>query len=175
MKRFANDLIGCELVAFQEKATAGKIDDVIIDPNTGAVLGFGFKFQRERKVIPINEVRTFGPDFVIINSAESISEPEDVIRISEALALEAPIIGEKVETESGQKLGEVSDYTIELSKMGLDKLYVRPSMGLNFLVTDLIISAKNIIEIQKKKIIVTDSYARSKKSALGIIPTPAID
>jgi sporulation protein YlmC with PRC-barrel domain len=122
------------------------------------------------KVVPASEIRGSGKDFLLIKDYESLTEPEDVVRIKAALEINPKIIGAKVETKSGQHLGKVNDATINFKLMCLERLYVSPASLLEFLAKDLIISAKNIIEIQKDKIIVSDTYATTKEKTAIITP-----
>lgn len=117
------------------------------------------------------EIKGFGEDFVMINDLKSISETDDVIRIKTALETGSKIIGAKVETESGQKLGRVTDATIDLKFGALERLYVNVIPLISFLSKDLIISAKKIIEIQKNKIIVSDEFAKEKVKKMAAMPS----
>lgn len=175
MKKFATDLIGSDILAYEERVRIGKVEEIIIDPLSGNLLGLSSIIRNKKVVIPINEIRSFGPSFILTNGIDSISGPEEVIRIKEALSFGAKIINEKVETESSQKLGRATNYTIDINSLRLDKIYVTVGTGLKFLSSDLIIPNKNIVEIQKKKIIVTDLYAKAKKPAVNMSPSPVIE
>lgn len=67
------------------------------------------------------------------------------------------IIGLKVETKSGQKLGRVNDFELEEASMNLKKIYVRPhSYVKGFAAGNLIIDRNSIISISTEKIVVED-------------------
>lgn len=175
MKIFASDIIGYKIITFHNSFEAGVVQSLIIDSENGQFLGIEFIYEKKIKVIPLSEILTFGNSFLIIKDASSISEIEDVVKIEKALSINAPIFNERVETESGQKIGKVSNYTIDLSKMYLDKLYVAPNVSINLFASELIIPLTNIIEIQKKKIIVSDKYIKVKKPFFDIKPAPVIE
>lgn len=155
----------------------GEVSGCIIDPKDGAFLGVKIldSVGRQPKVIPTNEIKGFGPDIVLVKDMRSLSEPKDVIRILEALAVDPIIIGSKVETECGQKLGIVEDATINLKVLALERLYVRPRGPFGFFAEQLLISAKKIIEIRRNKIIVSDEFAKvdiKKVAKAAFVPTP---
>lgn len=177
MVKLISDIIGTKVLLFQERSIVGEVAGCIIDPKDGAFLGIKIisEVERKSKVIPENEIKGFGPDIVLVKDMRSLSEPEDVVRIGEALKIDPKIIGEKVETECGQKLGTVEDATINLQLLALERLYVRPKGILNFFAEQLIIPAKKIIEIKKDLIIVSDEFAKAeaKKVAKAVaIPAP---
>lgn len=155
----------------------GEAAGCIIDSKDGAFLGIKIisTVEKQPKVIPSNEIKGFGPDFVLVKDMQSLSEPEDVVRIKEALLIDPIIIGSKVETECGQKLGRVEDATLNLKLSALERLYVHPRGFLNFFATSLIISAKKIIEIKRDLIIVSDEFVKveaKKVAEAAIVPAP---
>lgn len=177
MVKLISDIIGSKLLLFQERVLLGEITGCIIDPKDGAFLGLKIidSIEKSPKVIPLNEIKGFGPDFVMIKDMKSLSEPSDVVRIEKALKIDPRIIGEKVETECGQKLGKVEDATIDIKFSSLGRLYVRPKGIFSFFAKQLIIPAKKIVEIKKNLIIVSDEFAKveaKKVTKAVLVPTP---
>jgi uncharacterized protein YrrD len=173
MVRFISDIIGSQVLLFQERAHVGPAKEVIIDPNDGSFLGIVVfdPIERKKKVVPASEIKGSGKNFLLIKDYDSISEPEDVIKIQSALEINPKIIDARVETQSGQYLGKVGDATVNFKMMCL---YVHPNSFIKFLAKDLIIPAKKIIEIQKNRIIVSDEFVtiRETKAAISAIPIP---
>ena len=67
------------------------------------------------------------------------------------------LIGIKVETRSGQHLGQVRDFEVDTEALAIQKFYVRPSGIVKGLVGgDLIINKNSILSINEEKIIVED-------------------
>lgn len=176
MVRFVNDIIGSQVILFQERAHVGPVRDVIIDPGDGSFLGITVydPIEKRDKVVPSMEIKGSGKNFLLIKDYESITDPDDVVKIKAVLPINPKIIGARVETQSGQYLGKVTNATINLKLLALEKLYVASSSLLKFLSEDLIISAKKIIEIQKTKIIVSDEFVKvgEKKSVFSALPVP---
>lgn len=175
MVKFFTDLIGSNVLLFQEKAQVGPAADVIIDPENGAFLGISVldPVEKKKKVIPASEIKGVGDKFILARDFKSLTEIEDVIRVKKTLDEKIEILGSKVETESGQKLGKVENATIDLKLLCLEKIYVNPPLSISFLSKQLIIPSSKIIEIQKKKIIVTDEFAKEKKKVAMVATAPA--
>jgi sporulation protein YlmC with PRC-barrel domain len=129
MVRFISDIIGSQVLLFQERAHVGPAKEVIIDPNDGSFLGIVVfdPIERKKKVVPASEIKGSGKNFLLIKDYDSISEPEDVIKIQSALEINPKIIDARVETQSGQYLGKVGDATVNFKMMCLEKLYVHPN------------------------------------------------
>lgn len=162
MIKFLSDLIGANVVLYQEQAKVGPISDVVFSPADGALLGFFCldPVSGLEKVVPSNEIQSFHQGYVVISGYDSMSMPNEVIRIEQALAEKPKIIGARVYTQSGQYLGKVHEATINLDFLCLDHLYVNPPFSFSFLAKDLLISAKKIVEFQHNKIIVSDELIK---------------
>jgi sporulation protein YlmC with PRC-barrel domain len=176
MIRFIRDIIGSQVLLFQEKAHVGPAREVIVSPDDGSFLGIVVfdPINRKNMVVPAVEIKGSGKDFLLICDYDSLTEPDDVVKIKAALEINPKIVGAKVETMSGQYLGKVSDATIDFKLMCLERLYVAPASFIQFLAKDLIIPAKKIIRIEKEKIIVSDEFVTesAKKPAIAAIPVP---
>lgn len=177
MVKFFTDIIGSTVLLFQERAQIGPAADVIVDPVDGAFLGISVldSVEKRKKVVPASEIKGFGPGFILIRDFKSLTEIEDVVRIKKVIEEDIKIIGSRVETESGQKLGKVENATIDLKLLALERLYVNPPLSISFLSTQLIIPSAKIIEIQKKRIIISDEFAKAKKKIAAAQTAAAIE
>lgn len=177
MIRMISDIVGSNVILFQEKAKAGEVKELIIDCKDGAFLGLTVfdPIKRKDQVIPSSEITGTGKGFIMARDYNSLSEYDDVVKIKESLLNNPKIIGAKVETESGQKLGKVTDATIDFRLLSLERLFVASSSLVSFLSSDLIIPAKKIIEIKKNKIIVSDKYLKVPSKKVAKLALPALD
>ena len=175
MVRLISQIISSPVILFQEMARVGEISQVIIDPKDGAFIGLevlikvGFK-----KYIPISEIKGMGDGMVMIKDINSFSEPDEVIKIKKVLKNAPLVVGSRVITEEGQRIGKVNDATLNLDLLALEKLYVTPVMSIRALSKDIIIPAKDIIKINQKDIIIK-SDPRSKVSQDLPNMAPAVD
>ena len=169
MIRFTTDIIGAEILLKAENARLGPVLDLVFSPDDGSVLAFVCydPIAKRRRVFAPAAVRRLVEDRILIDGYDSLVDAEDLIRLREAKKVGAKIIGEKVITESGQKLGKVATATVRTDVWRLERLYVDPA---NFLASQLLIPAAKIIKIEKKIIYVTDEYARIRAPRVQVAP-----
>lgn len=174
MIKLASQIVNANIILFQEKAKLGTVKEVVIDPNDGGFLGIlvDDPLSKKTKSIPASEIKGMGSGFVMVKDLGSLSDLDEVIKIQKAIEYGAKIFGEKVETELGQKLGKVEDFTVSLKYLSLDKLYVSAGKYISIFAKELIIENSKIVKIEKNKIIVSDEFVKSAeaKSALNVVP-----
>src|SRR5512143_3634000 len=124
---------GLPVITMAEGKQIGKIDDLVIDPEGKAVgwlrLHSGGMIGGERLWVPAAAVHGVGEDAVTINAEADARTPADA---PEALALvkaRRGVIGSKVLTESGERVGEVRDYEFDPTTFALTSLSVPPAMN----------------------------------------------
>ena len=73
------------------------------------------------------------------------------------------IIGMMVETKSGENLGKVESFNLEVESQSVLEYKIKPSSLVTGLIKeDLIISRGQVIEITNKKMIVDDNVVKNK-------------
>lgn len=174
MVKLISQLIGAKIILFQERARIGEVIDLLIDPKDGAFVGLEIIEERENKYkyIPPSEIKGLGQGFVMVKDLNSLSEEEDVIKIKEVLSCRPEIIKSKVYSEDGEFIGRVVDATINFKLSALEKIYVTPKMSIKFFSENLVISAKQIVEIKKREIIVKNGKRKVKESKFAPVVTP---
>lgn len=93
---------------------------------------------------------------MVIDGVDDLVGPEDIVKISKILALNFNLIGLKVETKKGSKLGKVLDYTFTDNDFVVQQIIVKRPTIKAFIDPELTISRKEIVEITDYKIIVKD-------------------
>jgi len=147
---------GLPVITMAEGKQIGKIDDLIVDPERKAVswlrLHSGGMLGGERLWVSTEAVHGVGADAVTINAEADARAPADA---PEALALvkaKRGIIGSKVMTENGERVGEVRDYEFDPDTFALTSLSVPP--GMNVVGDILMIPGDKVLTIGKDMIVV---------------------
>jgi sporulation protein YlmC with PRC-barrel domain len=116
-----------------EGKQVGKIDDLIVDPERKAVSwlrlhsgGIGM-LGAARLWVPAEAVHGVGEHAVTINSEADARSAGDVPGAFALGKAKRGIIGSKVMTENGQRLGEVRDYEFDPHSFALTSLSVSPA------------------------------------------------
>lgn len=148
---------GLPVIAMAEGKQVGKVDDLVIDPDRKAVswlrLHSGGLLGGERLWVSVEAVHGVGEDAVTINAEADARAPADA---PEALALvkaKRGVIGNKVITENGERLGEVRDYEFNPETFALTSLSVPP--GMNVVGEILTIPGDKVLTIGEDVIVVS--------------------
>lgn len=131
----------------------------IINPNNLKIEGFYCQDRMDRKkqlVLLYQDIRDVIPQGFVVNDYDVLSEPGELVRLQEVLALNFDLLGKQVITASGDKVGKVSDYSTEVTTMFVQKIYVSQSVFKNLMGGNLGIDRTQIVEITNKRIIVHD-------------------
>jgi sporulation protein YlmC with PRC-barrel domain len=132
----------------------GLTSSAIIDPENLNILGYTVEGPALRNksetgnILDVNDVRELGAEGLIINSADVLVHREDVIRIDEVMKLNFNLVGLKVVTKDGKKIGKVVDYTFDSNSFMIYQLIVqRPVSFAAFSDPQLTINRSQIVEI----------------------------
>ncbi|KKR18453.1 MAG: PRC-barrel domain protein [candidate division CPR2 bacterium GW2011_GWC1_41_48] len=153
------------IFSIREGVSIGQIEEIIINPDNGRVLGFKLikTHVRERNILTVGDIREINPDVMIIDDSQNLATENEVIKIAEILKEKIKWIGLKVETDLGRKLGRVEDLALDTKTMNLTRIYT--SGGIikeTFSLEKIIIPAHKIISISPKVVIVEDDYIKTK-------------
>jgi len=166
MLKLASTIIGLPIKNIRDGLNLGEVRDFVVDPVDGEILAISLKphLFSSLKIISLIDIREINPEMVIVDSSDVLSEPEEVIRVKEVLGSGIKILKNKVVTESGQKLGEVYDFTFDLIEKELSRIYVKGNFIKELLsLSELIIPKEKIIKITPKAIYVEDGVIGVKE------------
>ena len=134
----------------------GKITEVVINIETGTIVGFLLGSKGNHVIAP-NDVILWD-QHIIIHDIDDILETEEIIKVKKALEKNIPIIHNSVVTKSGVYLGKVYDFAINPKLFVMTKIIVAKSLLGLFPYDEKIIAHQDILEIKKDTIIVKDPY-----------------
>lgn len=172
MQKLSSEFNRTVIISRKEHAILGTLSDVIIHPRdkraVGMVLDIGKKGDI-KAVFNTSDVVGVGTNFIMIESADNISPPDEIIRLKEILDLGIELNGSKVVDEDGRHLGKVRDWSVDLKAMQLSRLYVVSSNWIKALSQDLIISRGNVVRIEKGRVIVSGGSLKLKESTKSAV------
>lgn len=164
----ANKLIGAPILSMQASGAIGRIAEPIIDPDTLKIIAFraeGPVIDRTANILTASSIREYSTFGVVIDSVDELVSSDDVVKIAKILELNFNLIGLKVETKKGSKLGKITDYTVTSDDFTVQQLIVKRPAIKSLIDPELTIHRKEIIEITDYKIIVKDEEKTIKKKA----------
>ena len=147
-------MIGGRVLSLHVGGQVASIRDAVIDPEDLHILAYtlsGPIIQNDPDVGDIlvtDDIREVNMDGSIIDSTDIFVNREDVIRIDEVMKLNFNLIGLKVVTKAGKKIGKVIDYTFDSQSFMIYQLIVQRPVGF-IAINDpqLTINRSQIIEI----------------------------
>jgi uncharacterized protein YrrD len=176
MYAMASQMEALPVISLQTGEAVAEACQPIIDIASLEILAFQCESSQRRRpvVLMARDVRQLASDCIIIDNEDELANPEDIVRLQSMIALSYNPLEKPVVSDTGRKLGNVDDYTINLETNRIQKLHVRQSMFRSWLGATLIIDRTQIIEITAKKITVRDSTVKANLMQSEPIPeTPS--
>lgn len=176
MYAIVSQLKNLPIVSLQTGQTVATTAEPLINPDNLEVLAMwtqpaGPAYRSGRRgsqpaVVLMRDIRQLATNAVLIDHEGAIGDPAEIVRLAPILEQKFHLPGCAVVSQSGQRLGKVEDYTINLQTHLLQKLYVRRPFYASFIRQDLIIDRGQIIDVKPGKVTVADSTI--KKPALAV-------
>ncbi|MDP4038671.1 MAG: PRC-barrel domain-containing protein [bacterium] len=165
-----NKMINLPIISIRSSSRIGETTDFLIDEKNLKIAAAEINSGKTKKYLLFSDIRNYDSTKILVNSIESLGEKSDMIRLGDLINNQFKLIGAKVETISGKKLGKVGNFSFEFSDGYIYKIYVGQNILKNILKTNLIIDRDDIIEVTKDKIIVRDAVVRSSGKVKAVLP-----
>jgi sporulation protein YlmC with PRC-barrel domain len=111
----------------------------------------------EQMVLMAHDIRQYATDCFIVDDEEELTEPGDIVRLDDKLRIQYSPIGKCVFADTGRKVGNVEDYSINLETSRVQRLFIRQPLLRAWFSSLLIIDRTQIIDITPDRITVLDS------------------
>lgn len=130
----------------------------LINPNNLKIEGFYCQEEKGHKplILLSQDVRDIMPQGLVINDLDVLTDPEDLVRLKNIIAINFEILGKPVVTTSKEKIGKVSDYSVETESLFIQKIYVTQSLFKSFGGGNLGVDRTQIVEITRKAVVIHD-------------------
>jgi sporulation protein YlmC with PRC-barrel domain len=169
MLQLSASLVPCPVLSLRAGGPIADTTGAIINPNNLKVEGFHcHTTDRQDLVLLYQDIRDVIPQGMVVNDADVLAEPDELIRLRETLELNFELIGKPVFTPDGNKVGKVADFATEVTTMYVQKLYVTRSLLKSLASSNLGIDRTQIIEITPEKIIINDLHGTVPAQASAV-------
>ena len=162
-------LLNMPVLSVQESGKIGIISNTIVDPDTLKIIAFRVKGALGPdggNVLDANSIREYSEFGLVIDAADELVKDDDIVKIKNVLELNFSLLGLKVETKKGSKLGKVLDFTVTDDNFSVAQIIVKRPTVKSFFDSELVIPRAEIVEITDYKIIVRDEEKVIKERAL---------
>lgn len=164
----ASHLIDTPVLSMQAASAVGQVSAIIVDPTSFQIIAFyliGPGIGKSTNILDSKSIREYSSLGMVIDSTDELVAPTDVVKISKAIALNFSLIGLKVETKKGSKLGHVIDFTITNDNFSIQQIIVKRPLVKSFSDPELTIPRHEITEVTDTKVIVKDEEDIIRKKA----------
>jgi sporulation protein YlmC with PRC-barrel domain len=167
MLQLSNSLLDKSVLSLRTNSPIATITGPIINPNNLKLEGFYCqdRFDKKQLVLLYQDIRDMLPQGYVVNDHDVLSDPSDLVRLKDILALNFDLIGKQVVTVSKEKVGKVSDYAVEIETMYIQKVYVAQSIMKSFTGGSLSVDRSQINEITPQRVIINDLMKRAPAAA----------
>lgn len=175
MMRLSQQFINRPVLSIHAGHTIGRVVQPIVNPHNLSIIGFYCQSLRspESLILLPQNIRETSKEGFVINHEEDLAESDELVRLKEVLDLAYELRGKAVVTESGKKLGKVSDYIIDDIGWKVVKIHIsRPAWKAVF-ESALIIDRAQIVSVSKRAVVVKDASVKSDKRVPAAVPSPA--
>lgn len=165
-----NNLLDFPVLSLHVGGMIAKTTRLIIDPNDLKVVAFeltGPEVGGENgTILQVKDVREFSGMGMVVDSIDEFVNPGDVIRLDKILELNFELIGKKVESKKGSKIGKVSGFVVNTDDFAVQQFIVQRPFVKAFLDPELLIGRSEIVKVTDEKVIVKDEEDKIKKRAM---------
>ena len=161
-------LLGAPILSMQASGQIGNISGIIVNPDDLKIIAFYVAsplITNSQNILDVKSIREYSKYGCVIDSIDELVARDDVIKISEILNLNFSLIGLKVETKKGSKLGKVIDFTLTDNDFIVQQLIVKRPIAKALIDPELTVPRSEIVEVTDYKIIVKDEEKTIKKKA----------
>lgn len=165
------------IMSLQTGAKIAKTGNFIIDPRQLKIVAFycsGSRLDINPAVLTVSDIREISEIGLIVDSADVLVSPDDLVRLSDVLSFGFTLEDKQVIDESGRKLGKVDNYSLDPTTLYVIKLHVQPSFWQAWGTTEFTIDRTQIIEVTDTEIVVKDTRKKVTQK-VRVAPTPMLD
>lgn len=156
MLKSYSQLVGLPVKAMGREMKLGRVKDLILDPEKGALIAL--KTGTGQGVAP-SDIYPFKQKAWEVKAPDSIMDLEELARVQKFSKKHVQIVGKKVLNKEADYLGRVTDYWLDMETLSLVQLVVAKQWWGWIEIKTLMIPWKKIIQITENAIVVekTDS------------------
>ena len=172
MYALRSTLLGQPIISLQTGQIVAWVAEPILEVTTLEVVALMVSAPHAKHdlILICRDIRQYAADCVIIDDEDELTDPDDIARLASSLKAHYSPMGKPVNTEAGQRLGMVEDYSINLETSRIQKLHVRRPFFKSIFGPSLIIDRTQIVDITPERITVRDTTTKSPAIQAESIP-----
>ena len=168
MLLIGSKMIGMPVLSLHVGGEVARTSAAVIDPEDLKVIAYtleGAIIKNDPDVgdiLSIDDIREMGDSGLIVDSTDRFTTREDVIHFDEVMNLGFNLVGLKVVTQDGKKLGKIVDYTLDSGTFMIYQLIVQRPFMSSLIDPELTINRSQIVEVDDFKVTIKHEKAQVK-------------
>lgn len=168
MLLLGSKMIGMPVLSLHVGGMIAQTREAVVDPEDLKIVAYtleGPLIKNDPEVgniLDINDVREMSETGLIVDSSDRFTTRDDVIRFDKIMSLGFNLIGLKVVTPDGKKLGKVIDYTVDTSTFMVYQLIIQRPFMSSLIDPELTINRSQIVEIDDYKVTIKHDKTQIK-------------
>jgi uncharacterized protein YrrD len=160
---FSEILNNLPVASVQATRQIGMVVEALVDPRDLSIPALRVQTpQRHGRWLFTADIRSVNASGLIIDHDEQLMEPEGLVRLQEVVRLKFQLLGKRVETEEGRRLGSVGRWAFDTLGWKIIKLHINPTVGKSLGSSGLIIDRQQIVKITDNRIIVKSTAIKQE-------------
>lgn len=161
-------MIGMPVLSLHVGGEVARTSTAVIDPEDLRVIAYtleGAIIKNDPDVgdiLSTDDVREMSESGLIVDSTDRFTTRGDVIRFDEVMSLRFDLVGLKVVTQDGKKLGKIVDYTLDSGTFMIYQLIVQRPFMSSLIDPELTINRSQIVEVDDFKVTIKHDKAQVK-------------
>lgn len=162
-------LLNYPILSLHVGGMIAKTSELVVDPNDLKIIAFklyGPEVGKEAgEYLRTENVREFSGLGMVVDSSDDFVNSDEVVKLKEILGLNFSLVGMKVESKKGTKLGKVGGYFVNTEAWQVQQIVVKRPLMKAFMDPELLIGKSEIVKITDDKIIVKDEESKIREKA----------
>lgn len=157
------------VMSLQTGTEIARTTSPIIDPAVLEITAYhlsGPRLETATMLLLTRDIREVGDIGLIIDSSDELVDQEDILRLQKIIRQNFKLIDMTVVDDQKNKLGKIYDYTIDPLTFTIHQLHIKRPLLKSLQTSDLIISRKQIIEINNRTIVVKSATLHAEREAI---------
>jgi len=162
MQISAREILGLPVFGRSDEKRLGRVLDLVVLPENGKIVALFVSagFWGRARLVSTRDILEIAENKIFIHSAREMVEVEEIVSAKKVIFDKIKILGSAVYTESGERVGSVSDFWFDHEGWFLTKIQVSP--GFFSFSPKLLVGWRDIVEIKPGKIIISSDVVLNK-------------
>ena len=167
MLLLGSNLVDCPVLSLHMGGEIARVTEPIIDPENLKIIAFRvagpLTGSETGNILMTDDVREFSNIGMIVDSGDNFVNAGEIVRLDKVLEFDFDVVGLKVVTKKGTKLGKVVNYMVNPENFEIQQIVVQRPFFKALNDPELWIGRSEIVEINDDEIVVKDEEVKIKQ------------